>query len=636
MGITTIPPPPHGATDVTVNVEFNVDKANDDFEVATSHTVRISAAGTGSLSVTNPFARTGTDFTEDQSEQIRVKLTGGANNQDTHQTPFNILDDDPIPITVYLPNDDPAIYAVDGPNSRPANLNPSGSANFAKQFQVGFTSPESIETGTMGNTRCPKLADTWNLNFTSTNTQVVQNQHLDFGCNKSKYATVQSAGTFRITAGSHLAHATQGWTRPITRTGDTSFSGTVYASNNVFPSKLGVGFSASRSSVDEGSQLAITVDGYDYQDRHDPASCDPSGNKYEATVELIDANSATVDRHRNVQVSRHCSADAVFDIPHGVAGPLTASLADMSTNRNVEQRGGYAVHFVTVRPDSTNLQVSTSALSVNEGSSATLTFRLTAQPTADVTVDTECRNVGNFGITCSGTTGTLTFTTSNWSTSQAVTVMADHDNHTSNRSKDFTWKAESTDPHYDGEKATVTITKLDDDSAPPLRFASGISTSLARNDKVTIRLKLPSYDEAVDACRISYVNLWTYREDLVSDDEHEHPHADSIKSYYQIPQADEYTSGVYEHASEYTNGDRYLRVRHYQDGRDSDLEIYDDTPSQSRNGRIKLYAVSSVAKCQGRTEQWTNAPEPKDQAGCTAVGNSNSWKLCRWVNYSAD
>ena len=536
-----------------------MDKADDDFEVFTSHNVSISAAGTGSLSVTNPFTRTGADFTEDRTEQAIVRITSGANSKPKRQLSINILDDDPIPITVYLPDDNPAIYAVDGPSSKPTTLNPSGSTSYARRFQVGFTSPESIETGTMGNTRCPKLAGDWYLTFASNNTSVVNNQTLGFGCNRSKDATVKAAGSFRITPGTVFTHGTQGWTRPVSRSGDASFSGTVYASNDQFPSKLGVGFSASRSTVDEGSDLTLTVNGYDYQDRHDPASCDPSGQKYDVLVDLIDANSAPVDGQKTVQVSRHCTADAVFSIPHGSVGTLTASFDIASTNRNVEERGGYAVQFVTVNPDSTNLRVSTSALSVNEGSSSTLTFRLTAQPTADVTVDTECRNVRDFGITCSGTTGTLTFTTSNWSTSQAVTVIADHDNHTSNRSKDFTWTAESTDPHYHGEKATVAITKVDDDSGPPLRFASSLSSSLSRNDKVTLRVKLPSYDPDVDACRINYVNLWTYRENLVSDDEHEHPHSDSVTTYFFVPKAGEYTGGVHEYVGMYANGDEYMR-----------------------------------------------------------------------------
>ena len=125
LSITADPPPPDGATAVTVRVEFNVDKADDDFEVFTSHNVSISAAGTGSLSVTNPFTRTGADFTEDRTEQAIVRITSGANSKPKRQLRINILDDDPIPITVYLPDDNPAIYAVDGPGSKPTNLNPA-------------------------------------------------------------------------------------------------------------------------------------------------------------------------------------------------------------------------------------------------------------------------------------------------------------------------------------------------------------------------------------------------------------------------------------------------------------------------------------------------------------------------------
>ena len=79
-----------------------------------------------------------------------------------------------------------------------------------------------------------------------------------------------------------------------------------------------------------------------------------------------------------------------------------------------------------------------------------------------------------------------------------------------------------------------------------------------------------------------------------------------------------------------------MRVRHYENGSDSDLEIYDTTPRDSKYGRILNYAISSVTKCQGRSTQWTDVPKPIDHASVIAVGNSNSWKLSRWVNYSVD
>ena len=305
-------------------------------------------------------------------------------------------------------------------------------------------------------------------------------------------------------------------------------------------------------------------------------------------------------------------------------------------DRDVEQRGGYPVQFVTVNPDSTNAQVSASALSLPEGESRTLSFRLTPQPTVDVAIDPSCPNLLSLHVSCSGDTRPLRFTTSDWSQAQTVAVTASHDTRYSDRTRDNTWTAHSTNPHYDNEKATVAVTKLDDDSGPPLRFASPLSTSLSWNDKATLRVKLRSYNPQKDACRISYVSLWTYREDLVSDYEYEHPHSGEISTYYSIPKAGEYTGGVYEYAGEYSNGDQFMQIRHYQDGRGSAPDLCDDTHNQSKNCRIKPYSVGSVTKCQGGIDQWANPPEPKDQDGCNAVGNSNSWKLRRWANYSAD
>ena len=631
VAITTNPVPPDGATDATIRVSFNVDKEDDNFEVVTNHNVSISAAGTGSLSVSNPFTRTGTDFTEDQSEQMKVRLSSGSGSNDTDQITLQVLDDDPIPLTVDFPDDNPAVYAVDGPNTAPAQLNPSGSNSFARRFTIAFTSPKNIPTNDMGATRCPKLAGDWQATFNSSNTSVVNSQAMFFGCTKSSEATVRSAGTFTITPAAVLTHGSQGWTRPVTLSGDSSFSGTVHASNDAFPSKLGVGFAASRSSTEEGMQLTLTINGYDYQNQHNPASCDPSATKYNASVEVIDANSQMVDSVKTVQLSRHCSADATFNVPHGTSGTLTASFS--STGSKVEQRGGYAVHFVTIRPDSTNLQTNRQSITINEGSSGTFSVRLTAQPASDVTLDPAC---GFRGIneSCSASTDPLTFTTSNWSSYQSITIDVGHDGHYSDRNASYTWSAESADPNYHGEKFTIALTQVNDDDGPPLFFPTGMTTSLSRDDKVTLRIKLPSYDPAEDICRIDYVQTWTYRENLVSDDEHEHPHANEVQDYYFIPLADEYTAGVYEHVGAYQDGTEYMKVRHYEDGRNSDLEIYDYTPSQSKNGRIKLYTIASTTKCKGRVTQWTVQPKPTDYAGCTEFGDS--WRQCRWVNYSVD
>ncbi len=77
-----------------------------------------------------------------------------------------------------------------------------------------------------------------------------------------------------------------------------------------------------------------------------------------------------------------------------------------------------------------SLIVSTTSVSVNEGSTNTFTVRLAAQPTSDVTVNVT-RTSGDTDLTVSGG-GTLTFTTANWNTPQTVTLSAAEDADTVN------------------------------------------------------------------------------------------------------------------------------------------------------------------------------------------------------------
>jgi glucose/arabinose dehydrogenase len=71
-----------------------------------------------------------------------------------------------------------------------------------------------------------------------------------------------------------------------------------------------------------------------------------------------------------------------------------------------------------------NLVVSASTLTVNEAASATFTVKLAAAPAANVTV-TVSRTSGTADVTA--TPATLTFTPTNWSTAQTVTVSAADD-----------------------------------------------------------------------------------------------------------------------------------------------------------------------------------------------------------------
>ncbi len=78
---------------------------------------------------------------------------------------------------------------------------------------------------------------------------------------------------------------------------------------------------------------------------------------------------------------------------------------------------------VTITEDETaGVTVSTSALTVDEGGSATYTLKLTSEPTAEVTI-----TVGGFFDDVTVVGSPLTFTTENWATAQTVTVNAAED-----------------------------------------------------------------------------------------------------------------------------------------------------------------------------------------------------------------
>ncbi len=80
--------------------------------------------------------------------------------------------------------------------------------------------------------------------------------------------------------------------------------------------------------------------------------------------------------------------------------------------------------------DTQSLIVSTTSVSVNEGSANTFTVRLAAQPASDVTVNVT-RTSGDTDLSVSGG-GTLTFTTANWNIPQTVTLSAAEDADTVN------------------------------------------------------------------------------------------------------------------------------------------------------------------------------------------------------------
>ena len=175
---------------------------------------------------------------------------------------------------------------------------------------------------------------------------------------------------------------------------------------------------------------------------------------------------ANYARNQRVTVTAGQDADAADD---------TANLTHRPSG------GGYGsgqnkTFMVTVTDnDTAGLTVTPTSLAVNEGGTNTYTVVLDTQPTATVTV-TIVDPTDNTDVTADP--ASLTFTDSDWSTEQTVTVSAAEDNDASNDTARLTHSATSTDTDYQGITiSSVTVTVTDNESpSPPSGSKSGSSS----------------------------------------------------------------------------------------------------------------------------------------------------------------
>ena len=124
--------------------------------------------------------------------------------------------------------------------------------------------------------------------------------------------------------------------------------------------------------------------------------------------------------------------------------------------------------------DTAGLVFSATSLTVAEGSSGSYTVKLASEPTGTVTVTVGGASGEVTVDTDSGTNGnqtTLTFSSSNWSTAQPVTVAAGEDVDTTNDSATLSHTA--TGGGYNSVTGNVAVTVTDDDTATPALSISG-------------------------------------------------------------------------------------------------------------------------------------------------------------------
>ena len=213
-----------------------------------------------------------------------------------------------------------------------------------------------------------------------------------------------------------------------------------------------------------------------------------------ATLTFTSSNWGTA---QTVTVAAAHDADAADDaasITHAVAPAESADEYDTATIAGVA---------VTVDDDETaGVTVSRPRMRMDEGGSNTYTVALNAQPASDVVIAVTSNNSDvtvDTDEATSGSQNTLTFTPSNWSTAQTVTVAADQDADAANDKAAITHAvvaAESADEYDNVTIARVRVTVIDDEIGTAGVRSSVSRLSVAEGGSATYTVVLDAQPEA--------------------------------------------------------------------------------------------------------------------------------------------
>ncbi|MBF2755846.1 MAG: hypothetical protein ISN29_11410 [Gammaproteobacteria bacterium AqS3] len=128
------------------------------------------------------------------------------------------------------------------------------------------------------------------------------------------------------------------------------------------------------------------------------------------------------------------------------------------------------------------LTLSKSTLTINEGGNKTFTVKLATQPSANVTV--KLVRSGDTDVTVSKTS--LSFTTSNWNTTQSVTVRAAQDDDSTDDIATISLTASGGD--YAGQTGSISVSVTDDDEADLMPSTSSLTINEGGSKSFTVRL----------------------------------------------------------------------------------------------------------------------------------------------------
>ena len=162
---------------------------------------------------------------------------------------------------------------------------------------------------------------------------------------------------------------------------------------------------------------------------------------------------------------------------HAVAGPGTAYDELLAPGVTATENDN----------DSPGVIVSSTALTVPEGGSATYTVRLATKPLSDVTITVARSPGGEDDLTASP--DTLTFTNSNWSMQQTVTILAAEDDDGERGVALFNHSAASPGTVYDG-LSTPSVRATENDNDSPGAIVSPTTLSVPEGGSATYTVRL--------------------------------------------------------------------------------------------------------------------------------------------------
>lgn len=201
-----------------------------------------------------------------------------------------------------------------------------------------------------------------------------------------------------------------------------------------------------------------------------PAGLSASAGDGQVALSWSDPRNSSISKYQHRNKAGSGAFGSWADIPGSGSGATSHTVTGLANGtaytfevRAVNASGKGPAASATATPKPTRAVVVTPALlAIDEGGSGSYTVVLNSQPTGDVTVTVTSDNTD-----VSASPSSLTFTSSNWSTAQAVSVSAGQDNDAADDTASLTNTPSGAD--YGGVPAVpVSVTVTDDDLGIPV------------------------------------------------------------------------------------------------------------------------------------------------------------------------